>query len=429
MNLIFSFFFYFIYSYFLLPLFVIVLIIISPFNKKVREGIAGRTRSMNDLKTLDMSTAKTVWIHCASHGEYEQAKPIINALKRSQDGIKIILTFFSPSGYKRVNDENVDLKLYLPFDFPHSIKRLHRSIKPNILILAGYDVWPNAVKWTRKSGTPVVIISARLRHNSHRLKPVILIFQRFVYSFIDEVLAVTKGDAERFKKFGIKENAIKVLGNTRYDRVTERKGEPIMKEEQVSKFCASKRVMVMGSIWRSDLTKLMSSLLEILGQYPDLSLILAPHEPDDNFVNQLSDELLLNEISSIRFSELDSTSEDRRVLIVDNVGILAGLYRFADIAYLGGGFGPGVHNVMEPAVYDVPVLYGPKLKSSDTARYLSETGSGFIVENGTEFKEIFDSLFTNEEFRLKAGKAAGQVILDHMGATQRTAEIIQGFIR
>ena len=173
----------------------------------------------------------------------------------------------------------------------------------------------------------------------------------------------------------------------------------------------------------------MSSLFEILKQYPDLSLILAPHEPDDNFVNQLSDELLLNEINSVRFSELDSNSADHRVLIIDNVGILASLYRFADIAYLGGGFGPGVHNVMEPAVYDVPVLYGPKLKSSETAGILSETGGGFIVENGMKFKEMFDRLFTNEEFRLKAGKAAGQVIIDHMGATQRTTEIIRGIIR
>ncbi len=428
MKVIFSFLLFFIYSYFLLPMFVVFLIIISPFNKKVREGIAGRIRSMNDIKALDKSPAKTVWIHCASHGEYEQAKPIINALKRSQGGVKIILTFFSPSGYKRVNDENGDLKLYLPFDFPHSIKRLHQAIKASVLILAGYDVWPNAVKWTRKSGTPVVIISARLRHNSHRLKPIILIFQRFVYSFIDVILAVTEGDAERFKKLGIKGNAIKVLGNTRYDRVIERKGEPVLKEEQISKFCDTKRVMVMGSIWRSDLDKLSSSLFGILEQYPDLSLIVAPHEPHDNFLTKLSEELLLNEISSIRFSDLDSNSGVHRVLIIDNVGILAGLYRFADIAYLGGGFGPGVHNVMEPAVYEVPVLYGPKLKSSETARYLSETGGGFIVENGTEFTEIFDRLFSDEELRLKAGKAAGQVILDNMGATQRTAEIIQGLI-
>ena len=429
MNLIYSSFMYFIYSYFLLPLFIVFLIIISPFNKKIREGILGRNKSMKTLKTFDTTPAKTVWIHCASHGEYEQAKPIINALKKSQDGVQVILTFFSPSGYKRVNDENVDLKLYLPFDFPHFIKRLHRALKPSVLILAGYDVWPNAVKWTQKSGTPVVIISARLRQNSHRLKPVILMLQRFVYTFIDEVLAVTEGDAERFKKLGIRESAIKVLGNTRYDRVAERKGEPIMKEEQILKFCASKRVLVMGSIWRSDLTKLMSALVEIFKQYPDLSLIVAPHEPDDNFVNQLSDELLLNGISSIRFTGLNSNSGDHRVLIIDNVGILASLYRFADIAYLGGGFGPGVHNVMEPAVYDVPVLYGPKLKSSETAGILSETGGGFIVENGMKFKEMFDRLFTNEEFRLKAGKAAGQVIIDHMGATQRTTEIIRGIIR
>jgi len=184
----------------------------------------------------------------------------------------------------------------------------------------------------------------------------------------------------------------------------------------------------MGSIWRSDLTKLMSSIFGILEQYPELSLIVAPHEPHDNFLTKFSGELLLNEISSIRFSDLDSNSAVHRVLIIDNVGILAGLYRFADIAYLGGGFGPGVHNVMEPAVYEVPVLYGPKLKSSETARYLSETGGGFIVENGTEFTEIFDRLFSDEEFRLKAGKAAGQVILDNMGATKRTAEIIQGLI-
>ncbi len=414
-----------VYSYFFVPLTLLILRIISPFNKKIRESLIGRKKTKNLLDASHSTTGKVVWFHCASLGEYEQAKPIINKLKQQCMDIKIAVTFFSPSGFNGVNPDNIDIKTYLPFDYPHSVKKFISQLNADILILAGYDVWPNIIKYSHKAKIPIYIISARLREGSHRLKPIISFWQKEIYSLFDKVLSVTEDDSGRFLSLGVRKESIKVLGNTRYDQVIERKGETVPHEKEISLLSEGKTALILGSIWKSDMSVILKSTLSALKLNSDLLVIFVPHNPDDKFLNFISSELERENISSIKYSELKENKSEYRVIIVDSIGHLAGVYKFAEIAYLGGGFGPGVHNVMEPAVYGIPVIYGPNLKNSETARYLNEFGGGFIVESSVQYDEILTKLLGDSDFRNEAGKSAYKVIADHSGATEKTVKEIE----
>ena len=417
------------YSYLLIPISLLVFNILSLFNKKIRDSLSGRRKTKALLSSYGFSKEKVVWIHCASLGEYEQAKPIIDKLKKDDEKIKIVLTFFSPSGFNRVEHENIDFKAYLPFDYPNSIKTFIRTINADILILAGYDVWPNFIRYTHLAKIPIFIISARLRKDSHRLKPIISYWQKEIYSMIDKVLSVTEDDTERFIRLGVRRDAIKVLGNTRYDQVIERRGETVPYESELSLVSTDKTVLVLGSIWNSDMTVIFDSLLSALSLNPDLLVVFVPHDPEIKFLEQISSQLDRKKLNTVKYSTIQENKSEIRAILVESIGHLAGLYKFADIAYLGGGFGAGVHNVMEPAVYGIPVIYGPKLKNSKTAQYLSEFGGGFIVKTADKFDEVLTELLQNSNLRTAAGKSAYKIIIDHSGATDKTVREIEMILK
>ena len=417
------------YSYLFIPISLLAFNILSPFNKKIRESLSGRRKMKALLNNYEFSKEKVVWIHCASLGEYEQAKPIIDKLKENDGDIKIVLTFFSPSGFNAVEHKNIDFKAYLPFDYPSSTKKFIQKINADILILAGYDVWPNFIRYTHQAKLPIFIISARLREGSHRLKPIISFWQKEIYSKIDKVLSVTEDDTERFIHMGVRRDAIKVLGNTRYDQVIERRGETVPFESELSLLSKGKIVLILGSILKSDTTVIFDSLLKVLDLNPKLLVIFVPHDPEINFLDQIISQLETKNFGTVKYSALEENKSECRAIIVDSVGHLVGLYKFAHIAYLGGGFGPGVHNVMEPAVYGIPVVYGPKLKNSVTAKYLNEFGGGFIVKTGNMFGEVLTELLQDNDLRVEAGNSARKVIIDHSGATENTVREIEMILK
>ena len=417
------------YSYLFIPISLLAFNVLSPFNKKIRESLSGRRKMKALLNNYEFSKEKVVWIHCASLGEYEQAKPIIDKLKENDGDIKIVLTFFSPSGFNAVEHKNIDFKAYLPFDYPSSMKKFIQKINADILILAGYDVWPNFIRYTHQAKLPIFIISARLREGSHRLKPIISFWQKEIYSKIDKVLSVTEDDTERFIHMGVRRDAIKVLGNTRYDQVIERRGETVPFESELSLLSKGKIVLILGSIWKSDTTVIFDSLLKVLDLNPKLLVIFVPHDPEIKFLDQIISQLETKNFGTVKYSALEENKSECRAIIVDSVGHLVGLYKFAHIAYLGGGFGPGVHNVMEPAVYGIPVVYGPKLKNSVTAKYLNEFGGGFIVKTGNMFGEVLTELLQDNDLRVEAGNSARKVIIDHSGATENTVREIEMILK
>ena len=412
-----------------MPLIILALKLISPFSEKISQGLKGRTEIWSRLKKVNFSTKKVVLIHCASLGEYEQIKPIINKLKNKNDEIRIILSFFSPSGYNRSMDTQIDLKIYLPLDLPYHMKRFFNSINIDVFVLAGYDVWPNAIRFANKFNVPTLIVSARLHEGSHRLKPVFSSMQREIYRRFDKVLTVSEGDSTRFKSLGVRESALEVLGNSRYDRVIERKGETVPNEDKISIILDEKPVIILGSIWRTDISITFDAILSRMEDDSNLSIIIAPHEPENKILELIESRLSEIHIGFVRSSDITSGAGSIRAIIINEIGYLAGLYKFAHIAYMGGGFGPGVHNVMEPAVYGIPVIHGPKLKSSETAKFLDESGGGFLVKTKEEFDTIFSKFLANDELRKASGLAAETVIIERAGATEKTVKVIQRYLK
>lgn len=421
-------FLFFVYSYIIIPLLITVLKVISPFNKKINQGLKGRKETWSILEKANLSEGKVILIHCASLGEYEQINPIINKLKNENSQHRLILSFFSPSGFNKVNDELVDLKIYLPYDLPYSMKRFYKIINADVLILAGYDVWPNAIKWANKFNVTTIIVSARLRAGSHRLKPIFSIMHRAVYSLLDKVLTVSEGDSNRFKNLGVKESALEVLGNSRYDQVIRRKGEAVPNEGIISNIIKEKLVLVLGSVWDTDISMILDRIIIRIVESENLSLIIAPHEPKEKILRLIESKFAKANIRFIRSSNLTSDKEKIDAIVIDEIGYLAGLYKFAHVAYMGGGFGPGVHNLMEPAVYGAPVIHGPNLKNSDTAEFLDDSGGGYLVKTEEQFNSILDKLLTDEEFRKKSGSAAENVIIEKAGATEKTVKVIQSYL-
>ena len=419
---------FFLYSYIFMPLIILTLKIISPFSKKISQGLKGRKETWSILEKVNFSEGKVVLIHCASLGEYEQIKPIINMLKNENNEIRIILSFFSPSGYNRAKDEQIDLKIYLPFDLPHHLKRFFNSINADVLVLAGYDVWPNAIRFANKFNVPTLIVSARLREGSHRLKPMFSSIQREIYGMFDKVLTVSEGDSTRFKSLGVRESALEVLGNSRYDQVLERKGETVPHEKEILSVLGDNPVIILGSVWRTDISMTFDVILSRMEEDSNLSIIIAPHEPENKILELIEFRLTEANIGFVRSSNITSNKGIVRAIIINEIGYLAGLYKFSHIAYMGGGFGPGVHNVMEPAVYGVPVIHGPKLKSSETAEFLDESGGGYLVETEEEFNSIFSKFLADDEFRKTSGLAAERVIIERAGATEKTVKVIQRYL-
>ena len=419
---------FFIYSYFIVPTLILFLKVISPFNKKINQGIKGRKETWSTIKNSNLLEGKVILIHCASLGEYEQIKPIINKLKIENNQHQIILSFFSPSGFNRANDKLVDMKIYLPYDLPYTMKRFFKIINADVLIIAGYDVWPNAIKWANKFNVTTIIVSARLRAGSHRLKPIFSIMHRAVYGLLDKVLTVSEGDSNRFNKLGVRESALEVLGNSRYDQVIQRKGEAIPNENSISNILRENIVLVLGSVWDTDISLILDRIIIEINESGKLSIIIAPHEPDEKILNLIESKFEEAKIGFVRSSEIISDNDRIKAIVIDEVGYLAGLYKYAQIVYMGGGFGSGVHNVMEPAVYGVPVIHGPKLKSSETAEFLDESGGGFLVETEEQFNSILHKLIEDEEFRKKSGLAAENVIIERAGATEKTVKVIQSYL-
>jgi len=419
---------FFIYSYIIIPWLIIFLKVISLFNKKIKQGLEGRRETWSILEKGNLSESKVILIHCASLGEYEQIKPIINKLKTENKQHRIILSFFSPSGFNRANDELVDMIIYLPYDLPYSMKRFFRMIHAEVLILAGYDVWPNAIKWANKFSVTTIIVSARLRAGSHRLRPIFSIMHRAVYGLLDKVLTVSEGDSIRFNKLGVKESALEVLGNSRYDQVIQRKGEAVPNQDKIANILRDKIVLVLGSVWDTDISLILDPIINRIKESTKLSIIIVPHEPEDKILNLIESKFAEANIGFVRSSNIISDNDRINAIVIDEIGYLAGLYKFAHIAYMGGGFGPGIHNVMEPAVYGVPVIHGPRLNSSETVEFLDDSGGGYLVETQEQFNSIFIKLIADEEFREKSGLAAENVVIERAGATEKTVKVIQSYL-
>ena len=414
-------FWFYLYNLVVYPLLYGTVRTASLFHTKIRDGFRDRTdlfEKLNQSPALLDSEHPRVWFHVSSLGEFEQAKPIIQTLKSSRPDVTVIVSFFSPSGYRHsINYKFADVISYMPYDSRRLAKKFIEQIKPDAAVFIRYDVWPNHIWVLEERGIPLFLSSATLREKSIRLKPGLRSFHRRLFDLFTAVLTVTEYDARQFKRFGLRHPHIEDVGDTRYDQVLQRSKAAQEIELLPDGFTRRKKVFVIGSSWNSDEEYLIPALKKLYHEEKNLLTILAPHEPNQQTLERI-EKALGYEIPHIRFSHINNFNGEK-VIIVDSVGILVTLYKYAHVAYIGGAFKSSVHNVLEAAVYGIPVVFGPKHTNSQEAVELARRKGGFVVTDQHSMHAILQRLLADTQFRKQTGAVCKKLVKENAGATER----------
>lgn len=378
---------------------------------KARLLAHGRKEAWRLLAKTDFSHGRWVWIHVASLGEFEQARPLIEALKTERPELKILLTFFSPSGYEvRKNYPLADLVTYLPADTPYAARRFVRTVRPSLAIFVKYEIWRNYLLELQRIGTPALLICAAFRPGQLFFKPWGAWYRDWLRAFT-HIFVQDGAGAKLLADAGITD--VTVAGDTRFDRVAKVRSSAVDLPE-VEAFCqGADNVFVVGSSWPVD----EALYLPWLRKRPDVKTIVAPHEFDSDRLAKLLKDLP----GAVLHSQLkadSSLAQNARTLIIDSFGLLSSLYRYGTVAYVGGGFGAGLHNINEAAVYGIPVVYGPNNHKFIEARELAECGGGFPISDASTLHTALDRLM-QPGTRVTAGHAADAYIRSRLGATER----------
>lgn len=400
----------------IIHLYAFVVELIAPFHKKARLIRLGQWKTNSILRNKIDRNAKYIWFHAASLGEFEQGRPLIEKIKAEHPDYKILLTFFSPSGYEvRKNYDGADVICYLPFDTPYRVHKFLNLANPAIAIFIKYEFWANYLKELKRRDIPVYIISAIFRPQQVFFKWYASSYRKILTCF-DRLFVQDEYSRDLLATYGI--TNVTVAGDTRFDRVldVQRKSRKI---EVIQNFInhpegEKRTVLVAGSSWPQD----EELFVEYFNEHPELKLIIAPHEIHKEHLLGIS---ALLKRKSIRLSEATSGESLAGVdcIIVDSFGLLSSIYRYGDIAYIGGGFGAGIHNILEAAVYGIPVIFGPKFQKFKEARDLLALGGAFTISDEDSFDSRMNDLLSYPELRIEAGKLAGEFVSGHAGVTER----------
>lgn len=417
------------YNILFIPVFWTAVRLLGLVNRKVRRGIQGRDGLFERLTEgiAHLQPGTRIWFHSSSMGEFEQAKPIIAALKEGHPDVRIIVTFFSPSGYEHSRTYPLaDIITYIPFDSRRSARRFLDLVRPDLAVMVRYDIWPNHIWELHRRAIPVMIANATMSRYTLRRLPCIRSMHRTVYDCIDTILAVAASDADAFRAFGLRRPHVEVIGDTRYDQVAIRSAGARKRSIIPHQVLEGKKVLVAGSTWPEDEDILLPAFLDMRQSVPELLLILVPHEPTLEHIEDVERELT-GQVETIRFSALNEYRGES-VIIVDSIGILLVLYAYAHLAYVGGSFRQGIHNVLEAAVYGIPVLFGPRHRNSHEPLMLIERGGAFVVSTSEELARTVANLLQDDSARRTAGERASAFVQANLGATQRILRFIEPFL-
>lgn len=383
----------------------------SPKVRRMLDGQARTIATLQERRTKAAPGGFDVWFHAASLGEFEQARPLIERIKRETPEKTVLLTFFSPSGYDVRHDYQLaDAVVYLPFDTPRRVRRFLDAAAPRMAIFVKYEFWGNYLTELHRRGIPTYIISAIFRRRQRFFRRTSGAMWRQLLRCYNHLYVQDANSRRLLGSIGITD--VTVAGDTRFDRVTD-----IMRSRtdipEVAQFTAgSPFTLIAGSSWPAD----EDCYIPWLKDNPEVRAIIAPHEFDDCRLAALRNRLgdgatLLSEYNA-------APSADARYLIIDCFGLLCSIYRYGNAAYIGGGFGAGIHNLNEAAVYDIPVVFGPNNKKFKEAAGLAECGGGFCVTSPVQCSAVLTSLKQESAAASKAGHAAGEYIRAHIGASE-----------
>lgn len=384
--------------------------LIALFHSKVKKMLEGQKNTFSLLKSVDRDS-EYIWVHAASLGEFEQGRPLMERIRERYPEYKILLTFFSPSGYEvRKNYPGADVICYLPFDTKGRVRRFLNSVNLKTAIFIKYEFWLNYLTELHVRKIPTYIVSARFRPEQVFFRSYGGMFRK-VLPYFDKLFVQDQASKDLLNTIHVSDNVI-VSGDTRFDRVLTVKSQA--KELPIIEKFASDTdfVFIAGSSWPKD----ESIFVPYFDRSPNMKLIIAPHEIHEEHIVSIERSL---KRPSLRYSLADESNvKDADCLIIDSFGILSSLYRYGDMAYIGGGFGVGIHNILEAAVYGIPVIFGPNYKKFKEASDIIAMGGGFSVKDQSEFDNRMNSLLNDPEYLKSAGKKAGNYVSDNSGATE-----------
>ena len=393
-----------------IALYDLAVYLLFPFSRKPRKMVKGHWVVYDQLRQQREEDAEYIWFHAASLGEFEQGRPMIEEIRRRHPDKKILLTFFSPSGYEvRKHYEGADVVCYLPFDKPRNVRKFLDLARPSMAFFIKYEFWKNYLDELRRRGIPTYSVSSVFRKDQVFFKWYGGLYRKVLHDFT--CLYVQNELSRRYLgRIGVTD--VKIVGDTRFDRVLEimhrAKDLPI-----VEAFRGDGPVLVAGSSWQPD----EELFIRYFNEHPGMKLIIAPHVIDDLHLVDIINRL---KRPYVRYSK---ATPDKAVkadcLIVDCYGLLSSIYRYGTISYIGGGFGVGIHNTLEAAVYGMPVVFGPKFQKFVEAKELIEVGGAYTISDYTGLETLLDRFISDKAFLDKTGDAAGHYVMSRAGATEK----------
>lgn len=383
---------------------------VSVFNKKLKLGVIGRSETFSKLKNHISKDDKTLWFHCASLGEYEQGLPVFEELKKKYPDHKIVLSFFSPSGYEiRKNAPIADVVIYIPLDTTPNAKQFLDLVRPDLIVFVKYEIWPNFLHEVKRRQLRAILISATFRASQSFFKPYGGFMKNALFAF-EHIF--TQDEASKVLLESIDYSNVSISGDTRFDRVSHQlKIDNTL--DFINEFKQDQLCIVAGSTWPEGEALFIDF---INNANTDTKFIIAPHNIKPQQIQNLEQKL---QKKTVLFSKKEQVNiGDAQVFIIDTIGILTKIYSYADIAYIGGALGKtGLHNTLEAAVFGVPIIIGNHYNKFPEANQLQKKGGLFSISNQQEFNSILNTLIEDKSLRLKAGELNLDYISEHRGAT------------
>ncbi len=422
------------YNTIVVPLLYLVFYLLGLINSKIKRGILGRKNLIRDIADPLAKLGKgrpKIWFHVSSYGEFLQVKPVLNELKKNTPDTFIIVSFFSPSGYENVPETNpIDFKCYLPFDSYFRAKQFVSLLSPNAAVIVRHDIWPNFAWRLTRNNIPLFLIDASLPQHSSRFWPILRTLNRHLFSLFEAILVISKDEAQNFQKLIRDAKRIITIGDTKYDQVFERSQHreklDLLLQSTVLK---KSKVLVAGSTWPEDEAQIIPAFQQLVQQFPDLVLIIAPHEIDAHRIEQVEDRLHKAELSSVRYSQFKAEKFDARCLIIDKIGLLANIYYLGAMAFVGGSFHYKIHNVLEPSVYGIPVLFGPKMKNSSEAENLLKHKAAILVNSTADIVDVIANFLQNPNLAKEFGERAKSIVMENVGSSRKIAAFLQQYLK
>ncbi|MEJ8804193.1 3-deoxy-D-manno-octulosonic acid transferase [Pontibacter sp. H249] len=395
----------------------------SPFNEKAKLMRQGREQQFQKLKqAFAGNQAPVAWFHCASLGEFEQGRPVMEAFKEVHPEYKILLTFFSPSGYEiRKNYPGADYIFYLPLDSEQNAKQFLEVTEPELAIFVKYEFWHYYLQELQQRNIPILSISAIFRGDQVFFKPYGE-FNRNMLRRFTHIYTQNKTSLQLLKRIGIAQASI--AGDTRFDRVLQTAAS-VKTMPVVEAFAAGKEVFMVGSSWPAD----MEVLLPLIQKYNQrIKFIIAPHEVNEASITAVMQGL--GDVSAIRFSKVnEADAAEYNVLVIDNIGMLSSLYSYGTYAYIGGAFGKGLHNTLEAAVFGLPLFFGPKYSKFQEAIDLVDIGCAFPVNNSQELLQVFEEVHTTPGLRQSITSNEKTYVQEQAGATAKIMADVSALLK